>query len=446
VRQRGLEVDGGLLPPAGAGPAQREERVRDAQVPGAVAVALAVEDEAAARAPERRERHLAEDAARSNAELMRAVVNGTTDAIFAKDHAGRYVMANDATALVALRTALAATISVAAVGLDFLIAAGGGIVVGLAVTFVVARVRRRLTDPLLDSGLSFVTPFAAYIAAEEIHASGVIAVVVAGLLLGHKAPILQTAQSRITERTNWSSIAFLLESAVFLLIGLQVRTIIDGVQDDSLGAGRIWAGCALILLAVLQGVAEFLPISSTAHLLLGARLLGFEDPGGLFTVMIQLGAVLAVMWLYRAKISAVVAGLASDGDARRFALAVVVAFIPAAIAGVLLADAVKSRLHRARVAMRAELAPALGRPAIAPTRGALCPDVLTLFSQHLEGEIDPSVCATMEAHLAQCHHCRDACESLKRTLAICRQLPTPDVPTSLAASVKTAIHAFLNQR
>ena len=84
--------------------------------------------------------------------------------------------------------------------------------------------------------------------------------------------------------------------------------------------------------------------------------------------------------------------------------------------------------------------------AIAPPRGALCPDVLTLFSQHLEGEIDPGVCATMEAHLAQCHHCRDACESLKRTLAICRQLPTPDVPASLAASVKAAIHVFLNHR
>ena len=73
----------------------------------------------------------------------------------------------------------------------------------------------------------------------------------------------------------------------------------------------------------------------------------------------------------------------------------------------------------------------------------MCPDVLTLFSRHLEGEIDPSVCATMEAHLAQCRDCRDACESLKRTLAICRQLPTPDVPTSLAASVKAAIHTFL---
>jgi len=109
-------------------------------------------------------------------------------------------------------------------------------------------------------------------------------------------------------------------------------------------------------------------------------------------------------------------------------------------------DAVKSRLHRARVAVRQELAPVLGHPPIESPRGATCPDILTLFSQHLEGEIDPSVCATMEAHLAQCSHCRHACESLKRTLAICRQLPTPDVPASVAASVRAAIHAFLDQR
>ncbi len=158
---------------------------------------------------------------------------------------------NDATALVALRTAIAATVSVAAVGLDFLIAAGGGLLVGLAVTFVVAKVRRRLTDPLLDSGLSFITPFAAYVAAEEIHASGVIAVVVAGLLLGHKAPILQTAQSRIAERTNWSSIAFLLESTVFLLIGLQARWIIADVLTGELPVSRVLLICAAVLVGVI---------------------------------------------------------------------------------------------------------------------------------------------------------------------------------------------------
>jgi RNA polymerase sigma-70 factor (ECF subfamily) len=109
-------------------------------------------------------------------------------------------------------------------------------------------------------------------------------------------------------------------------------------------------------------------------------------------------------------------------------------------------DAVKSRLHRARVAVRHELAPVLGRPATGSPPGPICPDVLTLFSQHLEGDIDPSVCATMEAHLAECSHCRNACESLRRTLAICRQLPTPEVPAPIAASIRAAIHAVVNQR
>ena len=108
-------------------------------------------------------------------------------------------------------------------------------------------------------------------------------------------------------------------------------------------------------------------------------------------------------------------------------------------------DAVKSRLHRARVAVRRELAPVLGGPADEPA-DSMCPDVLTLFSQHLEGEIDPAVCARMEAHLAECGRCRGACESLKRTLAFCRQLPTPDVPAPIAVSIRSAIRAFLNQR
>ena len=106
-------------------------------------------------------------------------------------------------------------------------------------------------------------------------------------------------------------------------------------------------------------------------------------------------------------------------------------------------EAVKSRLHRARVAVRHRLAPLLDRAAIESPRGALCPDVVTLFSRHLEGEIDPSLCATLEAHLAQCSHCHRVCESLKRTLAVCRQLPTPEVPASVAASIRAAIRAAL---
>ena len=87
------------------------------------------------------------------------------------------------------------------------------------------------------------------------------------------------------------------------------------------------------LLGVVQGVTEFLPVSSTAHLLIASRLLGFQDPGGVFTVMIQLGSIVAVVWLYRAKILEVIVGLPSRPDARRFAAMLFVALVPALVAG-----------------------------------------------------------------------------------------------------------------
>ncbi len=161
---------------------------------------------------------------------------------------------NDATALVALRTAIAAagaSVTALDVGIDFVRAAGGGLVIGIAFFIFVAWLRKRVTDPLMDVGISLVVPFAAYISAEKVHASGVIAVVVAGLLLGHKSPILQDAQSRIAERTNWRTIAFILENAVFLLIGLQAEWLLADVEKSDLSATRIAAVCGLTLVAVI---------------------------------------------------------------------------------------------------------------------------------------------------------------------------------------------------
>ena len=158
---------------------------------------------------------------------------------------------NDATALVALNTALAATVAWQQLTLDFVVAAGGGVLVGLLFFVGIGFVRKHVTDTVIDSALSFVTPFAAYVTAEEINASGVVSVVVAGLLLGHKAPIIQTAQSRIAERMNWRSIAFLLESSVFLLIGLQARTIIGDASSGGVTAMRISLVCGLTLLGVI---------------------------------------------------------------------------------------------------------------------------------------------------------------------------------------------------
>src|SRR5882672_10523133 len=99
------------------------------------------------------------------------------------------------------------------------------------------------------------------------------------------------------------------------------------------------------LLGIVQGVTEFLPISSTAHLLVSERLLGYQDPGGVFTVMIQLGSIIAVMWLYREKIVSVVTGLPSRPDARRFVLMILLATVPALVAGALFSSYVKRVLY-----------------------------------------------------------------------------------------------------
>ena len=97
------------------------------------------------------------------------------------------------------------------------------------------------------------------------------------------------------------------------------------------------------VLGVIQGLTEFLPISSTAHLLIAGRLVGYEDPA--FTVMIQSGSMLAILWLYRVKIAGVVRGLPSDPSARRFALMLVIAVVPALLAGALLGDYVQTVLY-----------------------------------------------------------------------------------------------------
>lgn len=109
-------------------------------------------------------------------------------------------------------------------------------------------------------------------------------------------------------------------------------------------------------------------------------------------------------------------------------------------------QAVKSRLHRARMAVRAHVAPLLR---IAPAAedgtaaGPGCPDVLKLYSRHLEGEISADVCAHMERHLTSCAHCRGTCDSLKRTLALCKAAPATEVPAAVQDSVRSALRAFM---
>jgi undecaprenyl-diphosphatase len=99
------------------------------------------------------------------------------------------------------------------------------------------------------------------------------------------------------------------------------------------------------VLGVIQGVTEFLPVSSTAHLLISERVLGFEDVNGVFTVMIQLGSILAVMWLFREKLMSVARGLPTDPRARQFAFKILLASVPALVLGAAFSGFVKKVLY-----------------------------------------------------------------------------------------------------
>lgn len=149
---------------------------------------------------------------------------------------------NDATALVALNTAIAAitssSVGVGTVLADFALAVVGGGVAGVVVAWLIVQVRRRLKAPVLDTSISLAAPYVAYLPASAIGGSGFLAVVLAGIWLGYRAPSFQSAESRIAERINWRTVSFLLENAVFLLIGLQLPSIVRAVADSGIGLAQ----------------------------------------------------------------------------------------------------------------------------------------------------------------------------------------------------------------
>jgi CPA1 family monovalent cation:H+ antiporter len=152
--------------------------------------------------------------------------------------------------------AIGGTFTAASATVGFLIAALGGVAVGVIVALIVVPIRVRITQPVFDTAISLLVPFAAYLPAETLnvggfHGSGVISVVTAGLILGHKSPVIQSGQSRLSERVNWATIEFLLENTVFLLIGLQARSIIEANSQSDLSALQIAGFCAAVLGGVI---------------------------------------------------------------------------------------------------------------------------------------------------------------------------------------------------
>jgi Na+/H+ antiporter len=183
--------------------------------------------------------------------LQRLGVSGRTQSILEGES-----LVNDGTSLTAYKVALGALGAAGAgsaghVVLSFLATAAGGIAIGLAAGWLFSALRGIVTDPSLDVTLSVLTPFVAYVPAEQLGASGVLATVTAGVYVGVRTIDVVEAGTRLRTLAFWQSATFLLDGLLFLLIGVQVPTIIDGIEGaDALTLG----GEALLVTAVVMGV------------------------------------------------------------------------------------------------------------------------------------------------------------------------------------------------
>ncbi|MGW4027991.1 Na+/H+ antiporter [Streptomyces sp. NPDC004838] len=182
-------------------------------------------------------------------------------------------LVNDATAITAYKVAVAAAIGAGASWAgafgEFAVAALGGVAVGLLLMVPIHWLRTHLTEPLLQNTLSLLIPFIAYAAAEQVHASGVLAVVVVALYLGHRSWQVDFA-TRLQEGAVWKMVAFILESSVFALIGLQLPHVLKGLGEYGVGASLGYAIAVFVLVVAVRFVwvfpATFLPRRLSARI------------------------------------------------------------------------------------------------------------------------------------------------------------------------------------
>lgn len=169
---------------------------------------------------------------------------------------------NDATALVAYRLAVVAvvsgTFSIWHAGLAFLGNVVGGVAVGLAVGLLVAAVRRRLDDPPVETTISLITGYLAYLPASALGASGVVAVVTAGVVLGWMTPRLTNAEQRLQSAGAWEILVFVLNSLLFVLVGLQLPSILDNLASQS-GARLAYEGGLIAATVVVTRLVWIFP-------------------------------------------------------------------------------------------------------------------------------------------------------------------------------------------
>jgi monovalent cation/hydrogen antiporter len=189
---------------------------------------------------------------------------------------------NDATALTTWQVAVAATVgggfSPGFAAGKFVLAAAGGLVIGAGIGYLLRLARPLFREPLLATTVSLATPFAAYLAGEAAHVSGVLAVVIAGLMASHHSPSEESGPSRLQIDAVWRLVDFLLEGVVFLFIGQQLPAVLRGLKDEP--ASVTAAAIVLTLLAVLLVRPAWLFLTQTVPGWLGWR---FGDPNPTLT-------------------------------------------------------------------------------------------------------------------------------------------------------------------
>jgi monovalent cation/hydrogen antiporter len=164
-------------------------------------------------------------------------------------------LVNDSTALIAFKFAVGAatagTFSLMDAAGEFVLSVAGGAAIGLVVAWAVAQVRYRIEDVATEAMLSLGTAYFAYLPADALGVSGVIAAVTTGIYLGWRAPILTTAQTRIQLYGMWEILVFLLNSLLFVLVGLQLPSVLDALQGEAMSDLALWAvAIALTVMAV----------------------------------------------------------------------------------------------------------------------------------------------------------------------------------------------------
>jgi len=164
-------------------------------------------------------------------------------------------LVNDATALVAYRVAVAAAVGGSFVawqaGLRFVVGTAGGVAVGLLVGWLVAELRRRLDEPVVEIVVSVFTGYAAYLPAELLGVSGVLAAVTAGLYVGWRAPELASAATRLLGFSFWEVLVYLANAVLFILVGLQLRPILEELDGTAVA---ILVGQGALVSAVVVAV------------------------------------------------------------------------------------------------------------------------------------------------------------------------------------------------